>query len=51
MGRSISSGNTSAVEHEGLVDGAESVSFVISTLETGLQLAFNSFEVLDVAGG
>ena len=42
---------TSAVEHEGLVDGAESVNFVISTLETGLQLAFDSFEVLDVTGG
>jgi len=42
---------TSAVQHESLVDGAESVNFMIGALETGLQLAFDSFEVLDVAGG
>jgi hypothetical protein len=42
---------TSAVQHESLVDGAETVNFVISALETGLQLAFDGFEVLDVAGG
>jgi hypothetical protein len=42
---------TSAVQHEGLVDGAESVNFMIGALETGLQLAFDGFEVLDVAGG
>lgn len=41
---------TSAVQHEGLVDGAESVNFMIGALETGLQLAFDGFEVLDVAG-
>jgi hypothetical protein len=41
---------TSAVQHEGLVDGAESVNFMIGALETGLQLAFDGFKVLDVAG-
>jgi len=42
---------TSAVQHQGLVDGAESVDFVVSTFEAGLQLTFDGFEIFDVTSG
>lgn len=42
---------TGAVQHQGLVDGAESVNFVIGTLEAGLQLTFDGFEIFDMTGG
>jgi len=35
----------------GLVDGAESVDFMVSTLEAGLRLTFDGFEILDVTSG
>ena len=44
-------GCTCAVQHQGLVDGAESVDFVNGTLEAGLQLTFDGFEIFDVTGG
>jgi len=41
---------TSTVQHQRLVDGAESVNFMISTLESDLQLILDSLEIFDVAG-
>jgi len=41
---------TSVVQHERLADVAEPVNFVISTLESDLQLILVNLGVLDVAG-
>lgn len=38
------------VEHEGLVDVAQAVNFVLGTLETDLQLVLDGVQVSDVAG-
>jgi hypothetical protein len=42
---------TSTVQHQGLVDGAEAVDFVVSTFQADLQLVLDSLEILDVACG
>jgi len=42
---------TSTVQHEGLVDVAEPVYFVIGTLKSDLQLFLDGLEVLDMADG
>ena len=42
---------TSTVQHEGLVDVAEPVNFMIGTLKSDFQLLLDSLEVFDMADG